>query len=148
MNEDRIKKRISARTKGTTTFSVEFHEEEPDTVAQAFLELESIAQSLELINQLRKLCERTEEGLFVPLKEPANQMQKICLSAASSFPHTLTRAFIEERLEIPYNSYKVYASAKKYDSRLYLSINEDKGLTMSLEGIPWVASLLETELVS
>ncbi|MBD3159792.1 MAG: hypothetical protein GF309_13500 [Candidatus Lokiarchaeota archaeon] len=148
MNEDRIKKIISARTRGTTTFSVEFHEEEPGAVAQAFLELESIAQSLELIKQLRKLCRRTDEGLFVPLEETANQMQKVCLSAAASFPYILPRSFIEEKLEVPYNSYKVYAGAKKFDSRLYLSFDEDKGLKISLEGIPWVASLFESELVN
>ena len=84
-------------------------------------------------------------GLFVPRDgEYKNQMEKICIAAAASYPRKLISEFIEKTLDIPFNSYKVYATAKEHDSSKYLSLDDKKGISISIDGILWLRNYMST----
>lgn len=148
MCEDYIRKRIIGKTKGDTKFSIEFGGQAPADAVQAFMEVERVARLTDIFKLLRKLCKETEKGLFIPTEQPSNQIETICLSAAASYPFTLPEKFIEKELGIPFNSYKVYATAREHDSSDCLSLDDSKGVNITLDGVVWTASLFRDELSS
>ena len=64
--------------------------------------------------------------------------------AAASYPRKLISEFIEKTLDIPFNSYKVYATAKEHDSSKYLSLDDKKGISISIDGILWLRNYMST----
>jgi hypothetical protein len=140
--ESKLRKRISGKTELGNEFSVSFEDESQDDVILAYFEAESTISAIEIIEEFRKLAMEFELGLFVPSEGFSNQMEKLCIAACASYPNTLPSDFIETRLEIPYNSYKVYATAKDHESSRYLTLDDNKGVEVSFEGILWTKRLL------
>ncbi len=146
MSENSIRKRITGKTDEETAFSVEFGNQTSEEVTRAFMDAERIARATDIIKLLRRLCNNTDEGAFIPKGSLSNQMKTVCLSAAASYPVTLTKNSIEKKLKIPFNSYKVYVTAKKHDSSRYLSLDKNNGVSISLDGVIWAASVFEDKL--
>jgi hypothetical protein len=136
-----IRKIIGKRESGTE-FSIEFKDTSRDAALSDYFELESIVEIIETIKELRQLCIEVEVGLYKPKENLSNQMRTLCLAAAASYPNVLSTEFVEDHLEILINSCKVYANAKMNESRIYLDLNEDKGIRISIEGILWVKRIL------
>ena len=142
-NDEMVRNRIYGKTDSGIEFSIEFRDRSTDWTVESYFELEATVLLINHIKKLRGMCHEATHGLYIPKDEPSNQMRKLCLATAASYPKTLPLDFIENQLGIPYNSYKVYVSARDYESRNYLSIDENKGISISIEGVLWTRSFLD-----
>lgn len=135
--------RIKGITENGFSYEIEFQSlDNEEMIVQSFLSMESLLERISLVKRLRQKCKFHDIGLYVPTEKKLTQDIHLCLSASASYPNELSRQFIEDALEIPYNSYKVYASAKEYDSSQYLTLTPNKGIKISLDGVVWTASAL------
>jgi len=141
--EKSIKKKIVGKTERGTEFSIHFCNENNTDVVGSYFEVEAMTVIIDQIIEFRSESDQVEFGLYAPHKKVKTQMEKLCIAAAASYPKVLHSAFIEEILEIPFNSYKVYATAKEHDSSEYLTLDDKKGISISLDGIVWLKCHLE-----
>jgi hypothetical protein len=138
--------RISETTESGISYHVEFSLlKELELAAKEFFAIERIVEVLSIVRQLREKCRRSGLELYIPIDEKIRQDLRLCLSAAASYPNELPKDFIESVLGMPYNSYKVYAYAKDYESRHYLSVTASKGIQISMNGIAWIEKVLRTQ---
>jgi hypothetical protein len=146
MTEDKgVKKRIYGKTFGGTEFSIEYWTDDYEIAVNAFFEVEETSKIIEQINLFRIKTDEVRTGFYMPRKgEFKNQMEMLCIAAAASYPRVLSSEFIEKTLGIPYNSYKVYATAKEHGSSEYLSLDDKRGISISIDGIMWLKNHLET----
>ncbi|MHA1863235.1 MAG: hypothetical protein ACTSWA_05650 [Candidatus Thorarchaeota archaeon] len=140
--EIRIRRKIVMKTESGKEFSIEIDRSNQSSMVDAYFELESTVVIIEHIEYFRQISTENGNGYFIPDDSSLNQMKKLCLSAAASFPKTLSSKFIEETLEIPFNSYKVYATAREHESKHFLELDEDKGISFSSSGFSWLKSIL------
>ncbi|MFW9889909.1 MAG: hypothetical protein ACFFER_17135 [Candidatus Thorarchaeota archaeon] len=135
-------KRITTRIESGREFSIEFEGNDLLSILNAYFEAAAVCTIIEHIAQFRTISTDNGNGFFVPNDPSLNQMRKLCISAAASFPKVLPSEFIETILGIPFNSYKVYATAKEHESSKYLELDENKGISFSLDGVSWLNSIL------
>jgi hypothetical protein len=140
--EIKPKKRIVTRSESGREFSVEFEGNNSVSIVTAYFEVEEVTRIIEQILNFRQMSTDNGFGFFIPNDSSLNQMKKLCISAAASFPKVLLSEFIETKLGIPFNSYKVYATAKDHESSTYLELDDEKGISFSLDGIMWLKSIL------
>ena len=141
-----VTKRITGKTEDGLEFSIIFMDDDYEEAISAYFEVESATRIIESINFFRRMSKEIAVGLFTPLSGKfKNQMEKLCIAAAASYPEVLSSDFIEKALNIPYNSYRVYATAKEHDSSRYLTLDDKKGISISLEGIRWLKVQLDEE---
>lgn len=144
MTEDKktIKKIITKRESGKE-FSIEYEIDEPSLVIDSYFQLEKTVEIIDYIEYFRQMATDNGMGFFIPKDSSLNQMKRLSLSAAATFPKALPSIFIEKDLEIPFNSYKVYATAKEHESSYFLELDIDKKITFLPNGFLWLKSILD-----
>lgn len=141
-DEIKPKKRIATRSESGREFSVEFEGNNLVSIVTAYFEVEEVTGIIDQILNFRQISTDNGFGFFIPNDSSLNQMKKLCISAAASFPKVLPAKFIEVELGIPFNSYRVYATAKEHESSIYLKLDDKKGLSISVDGVMWLKSIL------
>ena len=149
MSDSTITMSIEGKLESGISYRIQFQESEDEAeVIRAFFSLERLVTSVSLVSLLRARCHLHDGGFYVPDDQSLNQPDKLCLSAAASYPSELPSEFIEGVLAIPYNSYKVYATAHEYDSSRFLTLGLQKQVSISSDGVSWIAARLSSRASS
>lgn len=149
LSDSTVTMSIEGRSESGICYRIQFVESEDEAdVVKAFFSLEKLVTSVNLVISLRKQCHLHNTGFYVPNDNSLKQPERLCLAAAASYPSELPAEFIEGVLAIPYNSYRMYVSSHDQESRKFLSLGSEKQISISFDGVRWIAVRLSPDAQS